>query len=70
LGGDIGVAVSGVAGPDGGTQEKPIGLVCFAWSRGGAGRVETISHRELFPGDREQVRRQTVVYALERILKL
>jgi nicotinamide-nucleotide amidase len=70
LGGDIGVAVSGIAGPDGGTQEKPIGLVCFAWSRSGAGPVATITHREIFPGDREQVRRQTVAYALERILRL
>jgi len=70
LGGEIAVAVSGVAGPDGGTAEKPVGTVWFAWSCLREGRVATIVERQLFPGDREQVRRQTVVHALQRVLLL
>jgi len=70
LGGDIAVAVSGIAGPDGGTQDKPVGTVCFAWSYGNSGRSNTNTDRQVFAGDREQVRRQTVAYALERVLKL
>jgi nicotinamide-nucleotide amidase len=70
LGGDIAIAVSGIAGPDGGTHEKPVGTVCFGWSCGSDGRVATITHRQVFSGDREQVRRQTVAAALERVLRL
>jgi nicotinamide-nucleotide amidase len=70
LGGDVAVAVSGVAGPDGGTRDKPVGTVWLAWSCSNAGRIETVAYCQVFPGDREQVRRQTVAVALERILKL
>ena len=65
LGSDIAVAVSGVAGPDGGTAEKPAGLVWFAW----ASRRGTISERRTFAGDREAVRRQSVELALQRTLE-
>ena len=59
-GADIAVAVSGVAGPDGGTDEKPIGTVWLAWaSKVG---VQTVDVK--FDGDRESVRRQTVALAL------
>ena len=70
LGGDVAVAVSGVAGPDGGTREKPVGTVWFAWSCVRNGQIATVTDRHLFPGDREQVRRQTVAVALERVLAL
>jgi len=70
LGGDVAVAVSGVAGPDGGTPDKPVGTVWFTWSCLRDGRVETIAERQFFVGDREQVRRQTVAVALERVLAL
>ncbi len=60
------VAVSGVAGPDGGTPEKPIGTVWFAWANG----RETTAARELFAGDREAVRRRSVDFALRRLLEL
>ena len=60
-GADVAVAVSGVAGPDGGTLEKPVGLVYLAVGRrGGAVRV----HRELFAGERADVRRAAVAAAL------
>ena len=61
----VAVAVSGVAGPSGGTPQKPVGTVCFAWAiEGRAPRAET---RRL-DGDREAVRRQSVVHALEVVI--
>lgn len=54
------LAVSGVAGPSGGTADKPVGTVWLAW----AGPNQTISRCELFSGDRESVRQQTVAMAL------
>jgi nicotinamide-nucleotide amidase len=55
------VAVSGVAGPDGGTPDKPVGTVCFAWAAAGS---RTRSEARRFPGDRESVRRLSVRHAL------
>ena len=64
--GTVSVAVTGVAGPTGGTKEKPVGMVCLAWARrGGAIRSET----RRFPGDRESVRKQSVIRALEGLLE-
>ena len=63
----VAVAVSGVAGPSGGTPQKPVGTVCFAWAiEGRPSRAET---RRL-DGDRDGVRRRTVVHALEVLLEL
>lgn len=70
LGGDVAVAVSGIAGPEGGTPGKPVGTVWIAWSCLKNGRADTIAECQVFPGEREQVRRQTVAFALERILRL
>jgi len=61
---DLALAVSGIAGPGGGSESKPVGTVCFAWQRrGGDPRVS----RERFDGDREAVRRQSVAYLLARL---
>jgi nicotinamide-nucleotide amidase len=61
----VAVAITGIAGPTGGTPEKPVGTVCFAW----AGRKrDTISAKHLFSGDREGIRRQAVVTALQGLL--
>lgn len=54
---DITISVTGVAGPGGGTKEKPVGLVHFACA--GRGRP-TVAHHEVFPGDRAAVRDATV----------
>lgn len=63
----IAVAVSGTAGPGGGTLDKPVGTVCFAWS---AEDGKAHSETRHFAGDREAVRRQAVAYALEGVLRL
>ena len=65
-GAQFSVAVSGVAGPDGGSADKPVGTVWLAW---GAGR-QLVSERRQFDGDRDQVRRQTVKAALEGLIQL
>lgn len=63
----VAVAVSGTAGPGGGTPDKPVGTVCFAWGiKGGAIMSET----QHFAGDRRAVRKQSVVHALEGVLRL
>jgi nicotinamide-nucleotide amidase len=70
LGGDRSVAVSGIAGPDGGTAEKPVGTVWFAWTRRDAGTasLRTVVALERFDGDRDAVRRQAVRRALAGLL--
>lgn len=60
VGADLGVAVSGVAGPGGGTPEKPVGTVWIAW----ADAEETRARDFLFSGDREAVRKQSIMAAL------
>jgi nicotinamide-nucleotide amidase len=66
-GADIAVAVSGVAGPDGGTKEKPVGMVWFGWAvRDGANAMVDTSC-EQFTGDRELVREASVAYALQGV---
>jgi nicotinamide-nucleotide amidase len=66
-GGDVAVAISGIAGPGGGSREKPVGTVCFAWQFKGS---EGITQRQCFDGDRNQVRWQAVVYALKELERL
>lgn len=68
-GADIAVAVSGVAGPGGGSEEKPVGTVWFAWAVRDGSAVKTTSHCEQFTGDRERVRQLTVVHALQGVRK-
>ena len=58
---DVALAVTGIAGPDGGSEDKPVGTVWFAWDV--AGTVE--SECMVFAGDRDAVRRQTVAHALD-----
>ncbi len=64
-GADLAVAVSGVAGPDGGTAEKPVGTVWFAWARRANSRIMLDADLMRFDGDRDAVRAQTVLHALE-----
>ena len=62
----VSLAVTGIAGPTGGTEAKPVGTVWFAWCVGG----ETHSEMQHFAGDRAAVRMATVRYALKRLLSL
>jgi nicotinamide-nucleotide amidase len=63
-GASVAVAISGVAGPGGGTEDKPVGTVWFAWGRSPA---DTEAVVETFRGGRDQVRRQAVLYALQGV---
>ena len=65
-GADVAVAVTGIAGPDGGSPDKPVGTVWLAWV--GPERRETI-RVETFAGDRDAVRSQTVIAALNGVLR-
>jgi len=68
-GADIAVAVSGVAGPDGGTEDKPVGTVWFAWAVRDGAKVLVDTSREQFTGDRDLVRELTVAHALQGVLE-
>jgi nicotinamide-nucleotide amidase len=63
-GADIAVAVSGIAGPDGGTGDKPVGTVWFAWARRDGASIMIDTDVQRFDGDREAVRANTVIHAL------
>jgi len=63
----VAVAVSGTAGPAGGTAEKPVGTVCFAWALKSR---EPIAETRHFGGDRETVRRRSVERALSGVLEI
>lgn len=60
------LSITGIAGPTGGTPDKPVGMVCFAWARTDGG---CIARTHYFKGDREAVRYQAVVCALEGLLE-
>jgi nicotinamide-nucleotide amidase len=64
LGADRAVAVTGVAGPGGGSEEKPVGTVWFAWAKGGV----VVARLIRFPGDRTQVRHRAAQAALRGLL--
>jgi len=63
---DLALAVTGIAGPDGGSGDKPVGLVWFAWRIRGRD-LKVMEQR--FAGDREAVRRRAVGYALQRLIE-
>ena len=64
----VALAVSGIAGPDGGSPGKPVGTVCLAWGKKkGPPPHSVIRH---YAGDRDAVRRQSVIAALEGVLAL
>ena len=64
---DLAVSVTGIAGPDGGSPARPVGTVCFGWSRRGA---STLTALHLFEGDREAVRQQSISMALQGLIEL
>jgi nicotinamide-nucleotide amidase len=61
----IALAITGIAGPEGGSSSKPVGTVCFSWCRAGEA---TSSETRVFSGDREAVRRSALIHALSGLL--
>ncbi len=62
----VSLAISGIAGPAGGTPDKPVGMVCFAWA---GENLPCQSATQYFPGDRTAVRLQAVQYALQQLIR-
>lgn len=66
-GSDIAVAVSGIAGPTGGSEKKPVGTVWFAWTVREGSKLRSTTSCEHFDGDRDLIRELTVVHALQGV---
>ncbi|VAW94216.1 Nicotinamide-nucleotide amidase [hydrothermal vent metagenome] len=66
----LSVAISGIAGPDGGSVEKPVGLVWFAFASAFDQKVNVVTEKHLFKGSREQVRGQAVLQALSGFIQI
>ena len=63
----ISLAVTGIAGPTGGTKEKPVGTICFAWA---GVDMPTRSEQKHFQGDRTGIRDQATIFALKALLEI
>lgn len=65
-GADIGISITGIAGPDGGTDLKPVGTVCFGVDCKG----QVITRKEIFEGDRDSIRKQSSDYVLNLLIDI
>jgi nicotinamide-nucleotide amidase len=65
----ISAAITGIAGPGGGSANKPVGMVCFAWGIQVDDQIQTRSQTKQFSGDRQSIREQACVYAIESLLE-
>ncbi|HJU70550.1 MAG TPA: CinA family protein [Paucimonas sp.] len=61
----VALSTTGIAGPGGAVPGKPVGTVCFGWTRGD----RTHTERLVFAGDRQAVRRQTVIHSIKGLLR-
>lgn len=61
----IAISTTGIAGPQGAVPGKPVGTICFGWSMNG----KTITERKLLTGDRQSIRQQTIVIALQGLIR-
>ncbi len=66
-GSDIALSITGIAGPTGGSPEKPVGTVCFAWL---LANDQMISEAKHFEGDRQKIRQQACDFSLRKLLSL
>ena len=62
---NIALSITGIAGPTGGSEEKPVGTVCFAWI---LNNDQVISETRLFSGDRSEIRAQASEFAIKRLI--
>lgn len=67
---DMSISTTGIAGPEGGTSGKPVGMVCFGFAQRTADGIVTRADTKVFEGDREQVRHASVAYALIMALEV
>ena len=69
---NVAISITGIAGPTGGSLEKPVGTVCFGWSikQNVGDDLKTIAITKQFSGDRKTVREQACDYALSKLLEL
>lgn len=65
--GQVAVSVTGIAGPEGGSDEKPVGLVYFAWAAQG---ISSVSDEQIFKGTRHQIRQAAVGHALQGVCSI
>ncbi len=65
-GSDVAISITGIAGPSGGSAEKPVGTVCFGW----ATEHQTLTKTIYFDGDRQTIRQQATEYALTELISL
>ena len=68
---DLAVSITGIAGPSGGSEVKPVGTVCFGWAiKNVAGENITTCQTKLFSGDRQSIRQQATEHALAGLLQI
>jgi nicotinamide-nucleotide amidase len=68
---NVAISITGIAGPSGGSAEKPVGTVCFAWAiRSDAGENRVLTKTMHFDGDRQSIRQQAGDYVLSELAKL
>jgi nicotinamide-nucleotide amidase len=63
----VSLSITGIAGPEGGSLEKPVGTCWFAWS---GAAFETLAKQKIFVGDRNSVRSQAILFSLKKLLQL
>lgn len=62
-------SITGIAGPDGGSQQKPVGTVCFAWTRlDSSTNIQVKTKTEFLNGNRQEIRQQATIYLLENLI--
>ena len=66
----IALGITGIAGPGGGSSDKPVGLVCFSWALRRAGELRLHTESRRLGGDRAAVRTQAIIVALEGVLQM
>ena len=66
-GSDLSLSITGIAGPTGGSPEKPIGTVCFAWA---LANDQIVSETKHFEGNRQQIRQQACDFSMRKLLSL